>query len=331
MTPTPRARLFVHPLTSVVLASLAFGAGGCDAEPPVLEPGSSGERECLIDIDVRHRLSVTDATDSRLPTGTLLRINARGIETGTTTAIPLALGNTAPFGRCWSPGLTIRSVTLEEDLTHATTTWPASFRCVVPSQNNIDCSKATFPLLLPDTDPAIDPSFPIVIEFLNLPGPFPRAARLVIDSPDDDSRQKPYALRFLVMDGIGRLEKTFWYANFGRLGANVPAEQTLTMANTGDADLTVNRVDALSLDPTRFDLRFAGHTILAGQVVKLDPPVVIPARSAVEFRAQYLANDQVPAVGDVYLSNDSPWQTGANWGSARIHLQANHPTPSEWE
>jgi hypothetical protein len=313
------------------LPSLALLAAACDTESPEplqLDPVQGG---CWYGLDIRHELVVADSENQYLPDGWSYTINTRSVEHGQTTAFPLEVSNRSWGSTCLSPGLHISSITLEEEVFNNNEALAPSFRCFVPSQNNIDCSKAEIPILVGGTNPKKVSRFPFVVEFLHTPGPYPRVARLKIHAPNNGYGQKVFDVQFVALDGVPSLDIKPGPVNFGRVPAGAARSQTVPMSNVGDADLTVSRIDALSLDPARFRLSIAGHTILGGQAKNFDPPVLIAPRQTLELDATYQAEDQLPVVGEVFLTTNDPWYNWRAQHPTRLVFQVNSPTPSEWE
>ncbi|MBI5609321.1 MAG: choice-of-anchor D domain-containing protein [Deltaproteobacteria bacterium] len=108
--------------------------------------------------------------------------------------------------------------------------------------------------------------------------------------------------------------------NFGVVGTGQTKTETLSVLNTGDANLQVKGLTWTATDP-QFSLDIAGKHVESGKAVAFDPPLEVTPGSALPVLANFMAGDDKGHVASI------EFQHNANNGTAQATLKGNYEVP----
>ena len=327
--PTPAFRRPAGMVRMLALAAAMVmgGVSACsdDGNTGGTTGGGGGGGGGGLGIDARPKTAIVENNNVIAP-GTKLPISAGDIQVGQTLTRNLLVRNDGTVGTS-NKGLSITSISLEYTAASPAEAADPAFRCVVPSQDNIECSKAKFPGDLVTATEDGTREFPFAIQFKRFDDQLARTARVVVKTSDDDFSNRTYAIRFEAAQGFPKLSVKPGSLDFGMATVGASPTAKVQLVNLGNAPLTISKLDATSLAADRFTLILAGKEYAGGQAFDFEPALTLQPNEITDIQAVYKALDDQPKLGEILLSTNDASIVAPAQGVKRIPVKVNSTGP----
>lgn len=295
-------------LTLVLLAFL-----GCGDADNSWGPGGGGGGG--FKYDGYPKAAIYNHFGQYLMSGSTTFIGGGGLQVGQVASNHLVIRNIGTAGNT-NRGLTIVSMALEYTPTTHAEDGPPAFRCVVPSQDNLDCSKAKLPAYLVTSGENGTRDFEFAIQYRHFDDEWLRVARLVVKTNDANYGDRTYSIRFQAVTvtttsqcplaGLElALEATPVAAQFDATPIGTTTNVALLLTNMTGEEQQVTTVDLSTLPSDRFRVWLTGVELPTGVTNTGGPFLALPEWGKASLQVQYSNVDGKAQAGMIVLGGAS--------------------------
>lgn len=322
--PRPSLAVLSRTLVAVAALSLASACSGDDGSGGGSGGGGGGGGGGF-GLEANHKIAVTE-NGGTIQRDSVLTISAGEVGAGETVTRNLVIRNEGKAGG-GNPGLTLTKIAFEYQAASPAEAAEPALRCIVPSQNNIDCAQAVLPKDIVPLGDAGTKDFSIAIQFKRYDDQLARSARVVITSEDDNAGNKTFPIKIEAALGFPKLSVKPGTLDFGMAPVGASPTAKLQLINLGSAPLTISRMDTSTLPSDRFSFVLSGKEVAAGQAIDFDPALVIDPAGVLDVQAVYQSLDDQPKLGEILLTTNDLTIQSPGPGIKRIPVKVNSTGP----
>ena len=290
--------------TSLLLAaSLACAcSSGSPSGPTTSKPSKCTASTGSLGIDRSADLQVYQETQ-QVEAGSSIAVGGAALSTGQTSDTTLKVQNAATLTS--AAELLITKVEVAYTVPAGVVDSGPVFECFVDDGTGqlSPCKGHDFGSLVP---PGFDPDCAtgkpadfarIVVRFTKPGDGQARQAVLRIETTGDrkmldaSKNPKPFLVQLSTTVGAPQLKVSPGQVDFGTVKVGLSSEQTLTMLNVGDADLTISKLDVALDDAKAFSVRIGDTVYKGGQTSDLKTPLVLAKDKSAQMFVTFSAID----------------------------------------